>query len=188
MKRFGARRDVVGQSVSLSGADYTIVGVLPRDFAFAPGRDSEFWAPLLDKNGCEQRRSCHNLDRRRATARWRDQAAGSGGLKSIAAQLERQYPDSNRGQSASVMPLSELIVGYVRPVLLTLLAAAGLLLLIACVNVASLMLVRSESRRREMAVRGALGATPARMRRQFVTEGLVLAGAASVAGVLVTAG
>ena len=141
--------------MSLSGEDYTIVGMLPRDFAFAPGRDSEFWTPLLDKNGCEQRRSCHNLD---GIGRLRDgvtmqQALAD--LSAIAAQLERQYPDSNKDQGASVIPLSELIVGYVRPVLLTLLAGAGLLLVIACVNVASLMLVRSKSRKREMAVRGA---------------------------------
>jgi len=184
LKRFGARGDVVGQSVSLSGDNYTIIGVLPRDFAFAPGRDSEFWSPLLDKTGCEKRRSCHNLD---GIGRLRDgvtmqQALAD--LTGIASQLEQQYPDSNRGQGASVIPLSELIVGYVRPVLLTLLAGAGLLLVIACVNVASLMLVRSESRRREVAVRGALGATPARMMRQFVTEGLVLAGAASVLGIV----
>ena len=184
LKRYGARRDIVGHSVNLSGDDYTIIGVLPRDFAFAPGRDSEFWAPLLDKSGCEQRRSCHNLD---GIGRLRDGVTmqhALADLSAIAAQLERQYPDSNKGQGASVMPLAELIVGYIRPVLLTLLAGAVLLLMIACVNVASLMLVRSESRRREMAVRGALGATPARMMRQFVTEGLVLALAASAAGVL----
>ena len=185
LKRYGARRDIVGQSVNLSGDDYTIVGVLPRDFVFAPGRDSEFWAPLLDRtSGCEKRRSCHNLD---GIGRLRDgvtmqQALAD--LSAIAAQLERQYPDSNKDEGASVMPLAELIVGYIRPVLLTLLAGAVLLLMIACVNVASLMLVRSESRRREMAVRGALGATPARMMRQFVTEALVLALAASAAGVL----
>ncbi len=188
LKRFGGRRDVVGQSVNLSGEDYTIVGVLPRDFAFAPGRDSEFWTPLLDKTGCEKRRSCHNLD---GLGRLHDgvtmqQALAD--LQSIAAQLERQYPDSNHGQGASVIPLSELIVGYVRPVLLTLLAGVGLLLLIACVNVASLMLVRSESRRREMAVRGALGATPARMMRQFITEGMLVAGVASIGGVLAACG
>ena len=185
LKRFGGRRDVVGQSVHLSDADYTIVGVLPRDFEFAPGRDSEFWVPLINETGCEKRRSCHNLD---GIGRLRDgvtMQAALADLKSIAAQLERQYPDSNRGQGASVIPLSELIVGQVRPILLTLLAGAGLLLVIACVNVASLLLVRAEARKREVAVRGALGATPARMMRQFVTEGLVLAGAASVGGVMV---
>jgi predicted permease len=184
LKRFGGRRDVVGQSVNLSGADYTIVGVLPRNFAFAPGRDSEFWTPLLDKSPCEQRRSCHNLD---GVGRLRDAVTmqqALADLSGIAAQLERQYPGSNYGQGASVMPLSELIVGYIRPMLLTLLAGAALLLIIACVNVSSLMLVRSETRRREVAVRGALGATPSRMMRQFVTEGLVLAVAASAAGLL----
>ena len=80
-------------------------------------------------------------------------------MKTIAAQLEKQYPDDNRGQGAYVVPLSELILSGVRPVLLVLLGGAGLLLLIACVNVSSLLLVRSESRRREIAVRGALGAS-----------------------------
>jgi len=172
------------QRVSLSGENYTIVGVLPREFAFAPGRDSEFWVPLLEKNGCELLRSCHSLD---GVGRLRDGVtvqAALADLQAIAAQLERQYPDSNRGAGASVIPLSELIVGYVRPILLTLLAGAGLLLLIACVNVASLLLVRSESRRREIAVRGALGATPVRLTRQFVTEGLLLAGAGCLAGIL----
>ena len=184
LKRFGARTDIVGRAVNLSGDDYTIVGVLPRDFAFAPGRDSEFWTPLLDKPPCEQRRSCHNLY---AVGRLRDGVTMQQALadvSSIAAQLEKQFPGSNYGQGASVMPLSELIVGYMRPLFLTLLAGAALLLMIACVNVASLMLVRSETRRREVAVRGALGATPARMMRQFVTEGLVLAAVASTSGLV----
>ena len=186
LKRFGGRRDVIGQSVSMSGETYTIVGVLPREFAFAPRGNAELWVPLLDKTGCEQRRSCHNLD---GIGRLRDgvtMQAALADLQGIAAQLAKQYPGSNQGQGASVMPLSELIVGQVRPILLTLLAAAGLLLLIACVNVASLLLVRSESRRREIAVRGALGATPARLVRQFVTEGLLLA-AAGCAGCLLVA-
>jgi macrolide transport system ATP-binding/permease protein len=182
LKRFGARRDVVGQTVSLSGEAYTVVGVLPREFAFAPRGNAEFWSPLLDKTGCEQRRSCHNLG---GIGRLRDGVttpAAMADLKAIAAQLERQYPGSNQGQGVSLLPLSEIIVGDVRPILLTLLGGAGLLLLIACVNVASLLLVRSESRRREIAVRGALGATRVRLMRQFVTEGLLLASAGCAGG------
>ncbi len=185
IKRFGSNPNIVGQSVNLSGDNFTVVGVLPREFAFAPARDSEFWVPLLAPTGCEKRRSCHNLD---GVARLRDgvtMQAAAEELKAIAAQLEQQYPASNHGQGMSIMPLSELIVGYVRPVLMTLLGAAALLLLIACVNVASLLLVRSESRRREIAVRGALGATPMRLMRQFVTEGLLLAIAGCLAGELV---
>jgi macrolide transport system ATP-binding/permease protein len=92
-------------------------------------------------------------------------------MTAVARQLQRQYGITGRDLSASVVPLSEFIIGNVRPILLTLLGGAVLLLAIACVNVASLVLVRSESRRREIAVRGALGATPARLVQQFVTEG-----------------
>jgi predicted permease len=185
MKRFGGRSDVVGQSVTLSGDAYTIVGVLPREFAFGPRGIAEFWVPLLDKNGCEQRRSCHNLD---GVGRLRDgvtMQAALADVTGIAAELARQYPGSNQGQGASLLPLSELIVGKVRPILLTLLGGAALLLLIACVNVASLLLVRSETRKREIAVRGALGATRVRLVRQFVTEGMLLAAAGCVAGIAV---
>jgi macrolide transport system ATP-binding/permease protein len=188
LKRFGGRRDVVGQSVTLSGDAYTIVGVLPREFAFAPRGNAEFWTPLLDKvSGCEDRRSCHNLD---GVGRLRDgvttQAARSE-MEAIAAQLAKQYPGSNQGQGASVLPLSEIIVGPMRAILLTILSGASLLLLIACVNVASLLLVRSESRRREIAVRGALGATQLRLVRQFVTEGLLLAAAGGLTGLVIAA-
>jgi macrolide transport system ATP-binding/permease protein len=184
MKRFGGRREVIGESISLSGEAYSVVGVLPRSFSFAPRASAELWVPLLDKNGCETRRSCHNLD---GVGRLRDGVtvqAASADLKAIAAQLALAYPGSNQGQSASVVPLSELVVGKLRPTLLMLLAGAGLLLLIAGVNVASLLLVRAESRRRETAVRSALGATPARLVRLFITEGLLLAGVGCAAGML----
>ncbi len=188
MTRFGGRREVIGETVGLSGDPYTIVGVLPQNFVFQPQATAELWTPLGDKNGCESRRSCHNMF---AVGRLRDGvtvAMALADMRQIAAQLAIQYPGSNQDQGASVQPLSELIVGQVRPILLTLLAGAGLLLAIASVNVASLLLVRSESRRREIAVRGALGATPVRLVRQFVTEGLLLAGAGCWAGILSAAG
>jgi predicted permease len=187
LKRFGGRRDVVGQTVDLTGEAYTIVGVLPQSFSFAPEGRAEFWVPLLTPNGCETRRGCHNL---MGVARLRDGVTMQQALEEmqgIAAQLAQQYPGTNKGQSVAMKPLAELIVGTVRPILLTLLAAAGLLLVIACVNVASLLLVRAESRKREVAVRGALGAAPARLVRQFITEGLLLAGAGCAGGVLVAA-
>jgi predicted permease len=109
-------------------------------------------------------------------------------MTGVAKQLEVQYPDSNRDQGASVKPLYEEIVGDIRPLLLVLLSGAGLLLLIACVNVASLLLVRSESRRREIAVRGALGASPTRLIRQFITEGVVLIAGGSALGLVAAYG
>ena len=187
-KRYESRRDVVGQSVSLSGVPYTIVGVMPESFAFAPRNDAEFWTPLHADSGCELRRSCHNLI---GVARLKSGATAETALadtSAIAKQLEIQYPGSNREQGASVLPLSAIIVGDVRPILLVLLGGAGLLLLIACVNVSSLLLVRSENRKREIAVRGALGASPARLSRQFITEGVMLVSMSAFLGVIAAYG
>jgi predicted permease len=179
---------VVGQVVSLSGVAHTIVGVLPQDFQFALRDNAEFWVPLQPTRECEKRRSCHNLD---GVGRLKDGVTVQSAMvemKSMALQLERQYPDSNRGNSASVIPLSEAIIGDIRPILLVLLGGAGLLLLIACVNVSSLLLVRAESRRREIAVRGALGASRGRLSGQFVTEGLTLVVSGTVLGVALAYG
>lgn len=180
--RFGGSRDVIGQTVSLDGNPTTIIGVLPQDFQFAPRGNAEFWTTTRKLTNCEQRRSCHNLF---AIGRLKDGvslATAQTEMSAIAKQLEIQYPGSNRDQGATLAPLSELIVGTVRPILLVLLAGAILLLVIACVNVASLLLVRSESRRREFAVRGALGASRSRLIRQFITEGLVLVSMGTITG------
>ena len=178
-KRYGGRADVLGQTVTLDNNPNTIIGVLPRDFHFAPAEPADFWTTLHDASTC---RGCHGLY---GIARLKDGVSFETAfteMKQIAKQLEKQYPDTNRDQVAFMMPLTEVIVGDIRPILLVLLSGAGLLLLIACVNVASLLLVRTESRKREIAVRGALGASRARLMRQFVTEGLVLVTAGSILG------
>ncbi|HEY6969964.1 MAG TPA: ABC transporter permease [Candidatus Angelobacter sp.] len=179
---YGGRRDVVGQNVILDDTPTTIVGVLPPDFHFVPSEPAEFWIPLQPTSNCEKRRSCHNLY---GVARLKDGASvatAQSNTELVARQLEQQYPDSNRGQGARIVALSEVISGDIRPLLLILLSGAGLLLLIACVNVSSLVLVRTEGRRREVAVRSALGASPARLSRQFATEGLLLVVAGGGAG------
>ncbi len=174
-KRYGGRSDVLGQTVVLDDTPAVIVGVLPREFHFAPAEPSDFWETDSATRGCEKDRGCHNLI---GVARLKPGvsfAAAYANVKTIAQQLERQFPDDDRGRGSFMMTLTDVIVGDIRPILLVLLGGAALLLLIAAVNVASLLLVRSESRKREMAVRGALGASRARLVGQFVTEGVVLA-------------
>ena len=186
--RFGGRKDVIGEAVTLSGIPHTIVGVLPSDFQFAPRGNAEFWTTLHADDHCSKSRGCHNFD---GIGRLKDGvtvAMALANMKTIAKQLEQQYPADNRGQGASVLPLSEVIVRDIRPIFLVLLAGAGLLLLIACVNVSSLLLVRSESRKREIAVRGALGASRGRLIRQFMTEGIVLVAAGCLLGLLAADG
>jgi macrolide transport system ATP-binding/permease protein len=181
-RRFGGVKNVIGQSVKLSGVSYTVIGVLPQDFEFALGYGAEFWAALQPVDSCEKRRDCHDLF---AVGRLKDGVSVQMALanaQAIARQLEIQYPDSNRDRGASVKPLSDTIVGEIRPILLLLLGGAGLLLLIACVNVSSLLVVRSESRKREIAVRSALGASFTRLACQLVTEGAVLVGGGALAG------
>jgi macrolide transport system ATP-binding/permease protein len=188
LHRFGARSDAVGQTVDLDGRAFTVIGVLPREFSFAPAGNAEFWVPLNSFSTHEKMRTFYNFW---GIGKLRDGVSIQAALSEMTAitkQLQRQYGVTGRELSVSVIPLSEILIGEVRPILLTLLGGAGLLLLIACVNVASLVLVRSESRRREIAVRGALGATPLRLVRQFVAEGLLLALFGSLAGVLVAAG
>jgi predicted permease len=191
-KRFGGRKDIIGQTItssagsdaakSGSGSASIIIGVLPQDFHFAFAGNAEFWSPLNVSMGCARSRGCHNLH---GVARLKNGVTVQSALaqmKTIAADLEKQYPNSNRGQGAVVAPLSEVIVEDIRTILLVLLAGAGLLLLIAATNVASLLLVRSEGRKREIAIRGALGASQRRLIRQFVTESVVLVAAAGILG------
>ncbi len=181
-KRYGGDHHVLGQTVVLDGLPYLVIGVLPRVFHFAPAEPAEFWMAFHADSGCDLRRSCHGLY---GVGRLKDGVtiqAALANLQSVAQQLEREYPSSNRDQGAAIAPLKDVLVGDIRPILLVLLGGAGLLLLIANVNVAGLLLVRFESRTREIAVRAALGATARRLLSQFVTEAVLLSVAGSLLG------
>ncbi len=187
-RQFGGRNDVIGQTVKLSGVLHTVIGVLPKDFEFALGDGPEIWAAMKPDDECEKHRDCHDLY---AVGRLKPGVSvqtALANMQSIARQLENQYPDTNRDRGASVMLLSKMIVGDIRPILLLLLSGAGLLLMIACVNVSSLLVVRSESRKREMAVRGALGASRSRLAGQFITEGMMLVAGGVFAGLALALG
>jgi predicted permease len=180
--RYGGNPDILGQTVVLSGDPTVVIGVLPRDFHFAPAEPAEFWTTLHPEGSCDLRRSCHGLYGVGRLKEGLSVEAALADMKSIAKRLEVQYPDSNRGQGADVVPLSQVIVGNIKPTLLVLLGGAVLLLVIASVNVVGLLLVRSESREREVAVRSALGASSRRLLGQFVTEGVLLAVLGSALG------
>jgi predicted permease len=176
-KRFGGKTDVLGKTVTLNGFPHTVIGVLPRDFQFAPYGGSGFWANLRPADyECERERSCHNLA---AVARLEPGvtiAKATADLRVVAHELQMQYPDSNRQfDGADLKVLRDVIIGDVRPILLVLLSGAGLLLLVACLNVTTLLLARCEKRGRETAVRGALGASATRLSRQFAIEGFAVA-------------
>lgn len=183
-KRYGGNPDVIGQTVQLDEHLTVIIAVLPRDFHFAPAEPADFWTTLHPEAACDLRRSCHGFY---GVARLKDGVtlqAANDDAKSIALQLAQLYPLSNLGQGAAVADLTGVIVGNISPILFLLLAGAGLLLIIAGVNITSLLLVRSESRKREIAIRNALGAARIRLLRQFVTEGLVLVAAGTAIGLL----
>jgi predicted permease len=184
-KRFGGKRDVLGRSLTLNGNPAIVIGVLPWNFQFAPYGGAEFWATLRGSDSCEEHRDCHNLS---TIARLKDGVSietASEDMRSVAQQLRTQYPDTNRDfGGANLVPLRDFIIGDVRPILLVLLSGAILLLLIAGVNVTTLLLARSDKRQREIAVRGALGASSSRLFHQFATEGFVLAAIGGAVGLV----
>jgi macrolide transport system ATP-binding/permease protein len=183
-RRFAANRNIIGTSITLDGEPTLIVGVLPQGFHFAPTGRVEFWRTIHGL--CEDQHGCFPYY---GVARLKDGvsiAAAYDNLSSIAQQISQEYPKYNRDRSATVMPLTDAILGNIRPTLIALLSGAALLALIGFVNVSSLLLVRAESRRREIAVRGALGASRLRLVRQFAAEGFVLAAFGCGIGLLFT--
>lgn len=183
-RRFGGQASVLGKTVVLDQIPRVIVGVLPRNFQFAPVGLAGFWLPFQPETECDHRRSCHSLYGVGRLKNGVSASAALANLVSIAKALEKIHPDSNRNQGANVVPLTEVITGDIRPVLLVLMAGAALLLLIAIIDVTGLLLVRSENRKRELSVRMALGASSKRLLGQFATEAFVLVLASSAVGLV----
>jgi macrolide transport system ATP-binding/permease protein len=185
--RFNGRADVLGQTAVLGGLPHVVIGVLPRDFHFAMAEDAEFWTPIRGRQPCWELRGCRSLEVVARLADGLSIVSATTELDAIVQQLRREFPDPNP-MTAKLVPLREVMLGDIRPVMLALLAGATLLLLMACINVVSLLLARSDGRVREMAVRDALGASSRRLTLQFATEAMVLVTVATVVGLLLADG
>ncbi len=180
--RFAADPAVLGNSIRLDDESYTIVGIAP-DGAELPDAEADLWVPL-QLGPASTPRSLHNVLVIGRLARGTDPVVAGEETRHIAAALEREYPESNQGRGMTVESLAEVMVGAIRPALLVLLGAVTLVLLVACVNVANLLLAQGWARSREIALRRALGATLPRLARLFLAESLILAGAGGALGVL----
>jgi len=191
-RKFGSAGDILGKSITLDAKDYTIVGVIPASFHLQiPGfRDAEAFVPigqwsnpLLLKRGAGL--GIHGIGRLKSGVTL---AQARADMDAVSRNLEAAFPDADKGISAQLVPLKQTMVGRrTRSFLTVLLVAVGFVLLIACANVANLLLARSTGRTREFAVRATLGATRSRVMRQLLTESVLLATAGGVFGVLLAA-
>lgn len=188
-RRFGGDPEVVGRTITLDEQPFTVVGVMPPAMDY-PSKESDLWVPisLIGDDDIPHQRWLRwmNVVGRLAPGASIDAAAAR--TETLVETLAEEYPESNEGWTeAEVVPLRETLVGDVRPALLVLFGAVGIVLLIACANLANLFLVRAVGREREMAVRTALGADRGRLVRQVLVESLLVAVAGGMIGLLLTA-
>jgi predicted permease len=183
-RKFGGSHAVLGQALSIDGFSGTVVGVLPAEANSLMPRSAELWSSLENVTATQFRgqHSTRVLGRLRRGATV-EQAQAE--VAAIMARLEKEHPNDNLGRGATVVPLREELAGNMRPALKVLAAAVVVLLLIACVNIANLLLARAATRTREIAIRSSLGAGRGRLTRQLLTESLLLAFAGGALGIVV---
>ncbi|MDQ3667089.1 MAG: ABC transporter permease, partial [Acidobacteriota bacterium] len=185
-RRFGGQMSILNQALTLNAKSYTVIGVMPQGYLY-PSR-VEMWVPVGQLSGDSNWQQRGNHPGLFAVARLKPGvtlAQAQADLDNIAANLEKQYPDSNAGNRVGIRPLLEIYVSDARSTLWVLFGAVAFVLLIACANIANLLLARATARQKEMAIRSAMGAGRWRIARQLLTESVLLSLVGGIIGLLI---